>query len=420
MALRSGDDPSELSRAIDGVRPLFQPVVRLDDLSIVGYESLARGPHGSRLAQPAALLAAAREAGRIGELDTTMARRSIEALAGVDWHPSQTLFGNTDAEALSSAPDPATFEVLGRAAAAGTRIVVEITEGSLLANPRALVLAIAMMRSQGWGIAMDDVGVEEDSLTLLPILRPDVVKLDMSILQGTFGAREARVSATTRMYCDRTGALMVCEGVETEAHEVRARALGADLVQGFRYGVPAPLPAVTGPANPPVKLRGLGVAEEQALADRLSSVPEATLPATQLVGVAAELIGIVAAHSTAAVVMATAPAIGQVPPAYLDALAAAVPFSALVELIAPGCCPEPAPGVRGIDASMQDHLGSPWSISVVGPTMAVSILAKSPGADLRCPVRHRIIHDPTTVAQILRLLLVQSVDRPLTAEVIAR
>ncbi len=420
MAIRSGDDLSELSRAIAGVRPLFQPVVRLDNLSIVGYEALARGPRDSRLSQPAALVGAARDAGRIAELDAIMARRSIQALAQVDWHPSQTLFGNTDPEAMTAAPDPAVMKMLGCAAAAGTRIVIEITEKSLLANPSALIVAIATLRSRGWGIAMDDVGVEEGSLTLLPILRPDVVKLDMSILHRPFDAHAARISAATRTYCDRTGALMVCEGVETEAHELRARALGADLVQGFRYGAPAPLPAVTGPAHPPVRLLGFGVAEEQPLADQLRLVPEAALPAAQIADVATELVATVAGNDTAAVVMTTAPAAGKVPTAYLAAMAAAVPSSALVALIAPGCGAHPAPGVRGVDASMQDDLGSPWSISVIGPTMAVSILAETPGADLDDPVRYRIVHDRMTVAQILRVVLGQSFDRPPAAEVTAR
>jgi hypothetical protein len=60
-----------------------------------------------------------------------------------------------------------------------------------------------------------------------------------------------------------------------------------------------------------------------------------------------------------------------------------------------------------VDASMEDQLGSPWPISVMGPMMAVSILAEWRGGDLRDPVRHRVIHDRLKVEQILRLLLGQ-------------
>jgi hypothetical protein len=201
---------------------------------------------------------------------------------------------------------------------------------------------------------------------------------------------------------------------------VRARALGADLVQGFCYGVPAPLPGSTGPAHPPVTLLGLGVAENRPLADRLRLVPEGVLPATHIADVATELVATVAGYGSDAVVLTTAPRIDAVSAAYLDAMAAAVPSSALVALIAPGCGPHPAPGVRGMNASMQHELGSPWSVSIIGPTMAVSILAESPGADLRDLVRHRIVHDPTTVAEILRVILGRSFDRPSTAEMIAR
>jgi EAL domain-containing protein (putative c-di-GMP-specific phosphodiesterase class I) len=400
-------DASEVSRAIDAVHPLFQPLLWLDDMSTAGYESLARGPGGSPLEAPLELYQAARAAGRITELDATMTRRSIEALAEVDWPPTLTLFGNLDPEAMGEPPDAATIKTLARAAANGTRIVVELTERSLLANPAALIHAIAFVRSQGWGIAMDDVGVEEDSLTLLPILLPDVVKLDMSILHRPFGTHAARVSGFARMYCDRTGALMVCEGVETQRHEARAQALGADLVQGFRYGPPAPLPpTVTGSVGRPVPLLGHGVTEETGLADRLASIPRVVLPGIGIATIAAELLTVVAGHTSAALVIATAPAISDVvPTAYLDALSAVVPHTALVALIAPGCGPEPAPGVRGVNASVEERLGSPWSISALGPTMAMSILGDSRPADPKDLVNCRLIHHRLTVGHILRMLL---------------
>ncbi len=402
---RSGGDAAELDRAIDVVQPMFQPVVWLDDLSIAGYESLARGPVGSPLERPTDLFDAARAVGRITEVDSTMTRRSIEALGHVAWHPSQTLFGNLDPDAMRGRPDEATLATLAAADAAGLRIVVEITERSLLRDPASLVRSIEAVRSRGWGIAMDDVGAEEDSLTLLPLLQPDIVKLDMSVLHRPFDAHAARVSGTIRSYCDRTGALMICEGVERETHAVRARALGADLVQGFMYGEAAPLPEMVAPATRPISLRGLAVREERPLAARIGPVPEASLPGIQIVALADELLAIVAGHTTAAIVITSAPAFDDVPREYLDALAAAVPHAALVAIIAPGCPSEPATGVRGVDTSVGAMLGSPWSISVIGPTMAVSVLAEPLGDDLLDPVCHRVVHDRSLVAQILLTLL---------------
>jgi hypothetical protein len=124
---------------------------------------------------------------------------------------------------------------------------------------------------------------------------------------------------------------------------------------------------------------------------------------------AAELLTVVAGHTSAALVIATAPAAASIAP-YLDALAAVVPYSVLVAVIAPGSSPQPAPGVRGVNASAQHQLGSPWSISAIGPTMALSILSDPPAAPTD-PVRHRMIHDPSMVAHILRQLLATLVSR---------
>jgi EAL domain-containing protein (putative c-di-GMP-specific phosphodiesterase class I) len=406
MMMYSSYDAGEFSRVVDAVRPLFQPLLWLDDMSLAGYESVARGPAGSPLEHPQELFAAARAAGRLIQLNATMARRSIEALEDVDWPADLTLFGNLDTEATTTPFDLVTSQTIARATANGTRMVAEITERALLAQPSALVRAIDVMRSQGYGIAMDDVGIEDDSLTLLPILLPDVVKLDMSLLHGPFDAHAARVSGTTRMYCERTGALMVCEGVETERHEVRARALGADLVQGFRYGHPAALPAtMAGKVGRPVTLLEHGVTEVSALADRLASIAQAELPGVQVLSLATEVLTVVAGHTSAALVIATAPTIDLVPTAFLDALTAAAPYCALVTVIAPGCGHQPAPGVRGVNASTGHQLGSPWSISAIGPTMAVSLLSDPLSADPNDPVKHRVIHNRLVVADILRLLL---------------
>jgi EAL domain-containing protein (putative c-di-GMP-specific phosphodiesterase class I) len=408
-----GLDIGKVSRLIDDVRPVFQPLLWLDDMSLAGYESLARGPAGSPFEHPLELFTAARAAGLVVELDAAITRHSIEALDGVDWPANLTLFGNLDPDAIAAgSPGPATSQILARAAAEGTRIVMEITERALLDRPRALLRAIDVVRSHGWGIAMDDVGAEEDALTMLPILVPDVVKLDMSLLHGPFDAHAARVSGTARTYCDRTGALMVCEGVETERHEARARALGADLVQGFLYGRPAALPVtVTGSVGRPITLLDRGVTEVSALAERLVSVVQADLPGVQVVSLASEALTAVAGHTSSALVVATAPAIDLIPIAYLDALTAAAPHCAQVTLIASGCAPEPALGVRGVNASAAHLLGSPWSITAIGPTMAVSILSEPLSAYLNDPVKHRVIHDRLIVADILRVLLATRADK---------
>ena len=396
----------DLLIAVDHVAPIFQPVLWLDDLSIAGYEALARGPRDSPLEMPLDLFAAAREGGMVSTLESAVMRATLDTVMATPWHHSVTLFANAEPEAMLSQPTPETRVSIDAAERLGHRVVIEITERALLGNPAALIATSDAARSRGWGIAMDDVGAEEDSLTLLWVLQPDVVKLDMSLLHQPFDARAARVSATVREYCDRTGALMVCEGVETQAHESRARALGADLVQGFLYARPGPRPEVVPAVDRPIRLRGVSFEDPLPFVDCLDPLDVRTLPGSQVEQLAAELLSIVSTHTDAAVVIATAPSGDEIPDGYFSLLARLSPQAGLVALIAPGISPTPAEGVVGVDADAEDDLGAPWSITVMAPTMAAALLADGfVDGDDRSPVHHRILHDRLLVAHGVRTLL---------------
>src|ERR687886_587011 len=88
------------------------------------------------------------------------------------------VFVNVEPEVLDSAP---LTELLAIAEQAPGRlqVVLEITERALAARPAELLRTVERVRSAGWGVAVDDVGAESMSLAFLPLLRPDVVKLDL-------------------------------------------------------------------------------------------------------------------------------------------------------------------------------------------------------------------------------------------------
>ena len=64
------------------------------------------------------------------------------------------------------------------------RPVVEITERALAARPAELVHAVSELRERGIGMALDDVGADQRSLAFMPLLRPDVIKLDLQLIQS--------------------------------------------------------------------------------------------------------------------------------------------------------------------------------------------------------------------------------------------
>ena len=97
--------------------------------------------------------------------------------------------------------------------------------------------------SAGHGIALDDVGADVRSLALLPLVEPDVIKLDLRLVQDRPSTDQAAIVSAVAAEHERTGAQILAEGIETEAHVTLARSLGATLGQGWHFGRPGPLAA---------------------------------------------------------------------------------------------------------------------------------------------------------------------------------
>jgi hypothetical protein len=118
-------------------------------------------------------------------------------------------------------------------------LIIEITERALTADPGALLTAAAALRAAGHLIAIDDLGAEPASLALLPLLAPEIVKLDMDLIRRQPDRTAATMMTALASYAERSGALVLAEGVETAEHITRARALGASTAQGWHFGKPS-------------------------------------------------------------------------------------------------------------------------------------------------------------------------------------
>src|SRR5204863_14985 len=97
-------------------------------------------------------------------------------------------------------------------------------------------------REGGWGIALDDVGTDATSLALMPFLDPDVIKLDLRLIQDTPTEDLAEVVNAVNAEAERSNLTILSEGIETEEHVRTSLAFGATLGQGWMFGKPAPLP----------------------------------------------------------------------------------------------------------------------------------------------------------------------------------
>ncbi|MGI8749245.1 MAG: sensor domain-containing phosphodiesterase [Thermoleophilaceae bacterium] len=151
-----------------------------------------------------------------------------------------TLFVNVEPEAVGQDFEGAETEAAHLPA--DMRLVVEITERALTSRPADLLPMIERLREHGIGIGLDDVGADQRSLALMPFLRPDVIKLDLRLTQDRPSSEIAEVHNAVSAHAERTGALVTAEGIETEQHAERARAMGASIGQGWLFGRPGPLP----------------------------------------------------------------------------------------------------------------------------------------------------------------------------------
>jgi EAL domain-containing protein (putative c-di-GMP-specific phosphodiesterase class I) len=209
----------------------MQAIVDLDSGVPVAYEALSRGPAGTEFHNPAALFDHAHRTGRVIDLDLACWLSSVRTATAQGFTAPHSLFVNVEPGSLQRSdidgvPHPSAPAVL------------EVTERALMTDPAGLMHAIDRARTLGYRIALDDLGADPASLALLPLLRPDVIKLDMALIRDRADQDAARVMSAVAAHAERTGAVVLAEGVETEEHRTTALALGATYGQGWLFGRP--------------------------------------------------------------------------------------------------------------------------------------------------------------------------------------
>jgi EAL domain-containing protein (putative c-di-GMP-specific phosphodiesterase class I) len=220
-----------------GMMPVFQPVVSLPDERVVGFEALARWPMFVTVT-PQNVFSFANASRRADVLDQRCIDAAVRAALGADLPQDSLLLINTE-PAVAHTPragHPALTEACER-----FQVAFELTERHLLAHPRALLEKVAAIRADGIAVAVDDVGAHPDSLAVLDILDPDIIKLDMTTIQNSAQRDKANTLTGVLAHHERTGALIIAEGVETDEDLEQALAMGAGLAQGYRFGQGAPL-----------------------------------------------------------------------------------------------------------------------------------------------------------------------------------
>ncbi|MCZ2839546.1 diguanylate cyclase domain-containing protein [Modestobacter sp. VKM Ac-2985] len=365
-------------RACDGpaVRSLFQPIVDLSDGALVAVEALSRGGAGSP-ESPTELFAAAAAAGTTTALDTTCLHAALRGVATVA-QPT-TLFVNIEPATLSTL-SPADLAELAELTPAGVQVVLEVTERDLLERPADLVRGVRGARAIGWRVALDDVGAEPAGLALVSFLRPDVIKLDLALVRGHTSLQAAAVVNAVRADAERSGALVLAEGIETEEHLDRALAMGARLGQGWMFGRPGELPR-TGmralPLRPVPAAHGAGVpgpVTPFAVLAAASAPQRAGIPLLASMTRQVERQALLLDEQT--VVLANFQHAELMSARTRRRYETLGRLTALTAVTGAGMPDEPAPGVVGTALDADDPLTDEWVVTVVSPHFAAALAAR--------------------------------------------
>ncbi|MDN4477152.1 putative bifunctional diguanylate cyclase/phosphodiesterase [Demequina lignilytica] len=239
---------AELARAIEhGDLVLhYQPILELATRSVVGYEALVRWQHPTRgLLLPGAFLPLIEDKGLAVTLGAALVEQASQFLAR---HPSESTWVslNVSADQLGDSEfADRVLSAIGRHHLTPQRIVVELTEASLVAPNTRIRHELTELRNAGVPILLDDFGTGVSPLSYLRDLPVSGVKLDMSFVAGIpEDPSGAKVSRALGALARELGLATIAEGIETEAQAEFLGRCGWRYGQGWLFGVAQPGAAV--------------------------------------------------------------------------------------------------------------------------------------------------------------------------------
>ncbi|WP_432575205.1 EAL domain-containing protein, partial [Kineococcus sp. SYSU DK005] len=233
--------------------PYYQPQVDVRTGAVVGVEALVRWAHPQRgVLAPVEFVELAEAHGMMAELTTAVLRQAAEQAAS--WHaagfPVRVAVNLATSCLVNPALVPLVDEVIATSGLDATALVLEITETTLMSDPRRSRATIEALLVRGVSVSIDDYGTGYSSLAYLQDLPAVELKLDRAFtlrLSGEAQAgatgepgRTASIIAGTVELAHSLGMRLLVEGVEDATTLRRLGELGVDETQGYHHARPMP------------------------------------------------------------------------------------------------------------------------------------------------------------------------------------
>jgi diguanylate cyclase (GGDEF)-like protein/PAS domain S-box-containing protein len=237
---------SDLRRALqrEEITLLYQPIVRLEDRVIAGFEALARWNHPKlgRMS-PHEFINIAEETGLIVELGLFVLERTARQLS--TWQrtlrPREPLFASVNVSSRQLLRHDLIADLrtlLARAPLNRGSLKLEITESVVMENPEQAAQMLHRIRELGAGLALDDFGTGYSSLAYLQRFPFDTIKIDKSFVHTTAKGTRPVILRSIIALAHDLGMDVVAEGAETDSDAVELSQLGCEYAQGFVFGEP--------------------------------------------------------------------------------------------------------------------------------------------------------------------------------------
>ncbi len=235
----------DLEKALDRqeLSILFQPIVRLSDREIVGYEALSRWNHPNLgNIPPSEFIALAENSGLINRLGAQVLERSVAEFSKIT--------STADNTSLFLAVNISSHELLRHDLVAdithilkennfsAERLRLELTESLVMRNPEYSTEVLKLIKTQGVGLALDDFGTGYSSLAYLLRFPFDTIKIDKEFVQAHDHEDRSIILQTIVALGLGLRQSLVAEGIEAESEAEELEDLGCAFGQGYLFGVP--------------------------------------------------------------------------------------------------------------------------------------------------------------------------------------
>ncbi len=235
---------SDLRRALEReeITILYQPIVRLDDRSVAGFEALARWDHPKMgRMSPSDFIAIAEEIGLIVDLGLFVLERAARQLGAWQRAVRKPLFTSVNVSSRQLLRQDLIHDlrtVIARSGLARGTLKLELTESLVMENPEHAAQMLSRIKELGAGLALDDFGTGHSSLSYLQRFPFDTIKIDQSFVRASSKGQRPVILRSIIALAHDLGMEVVAEGAETDSDAVELYQLGCEYAQGFVFGEP--------------------------------------------------------------------------------------------------------------------------------------------------------------------------------------